>query len=44
MPFWMPAKLKSHRKTFERARGRCLVDQNCFTLEDLEQLQEVLDK
>lgn len=31
------------RKTFERACGRCLIDPNCFTQEDLQRLEDALN-
>lgn len=32
------------RQTFERACGRCLIDPNCFTQEDLQRLENTLNE
>lgn len=32
------------RQTFERACGRCLIDPSCFTQEDLQRLEDVLNE
>lgn len=32
------------RKTFERACNRCLIDPGCFTQEDLERLEDALNR